>query len=86
MSENFSARPCVLISYQLSSKHIYVHTHTHTHTHTHIYIYIYIYIYVTVATRVMQSSYNSLSTSVSDCVKRKQKEVDTYSLTLLWGC
>ena len=50
------------------------------------YIYIYIYIYIselTVVTRVMQRSFNELSTSVSDYVKCKQTGVYTYTLNSL---
>ena len=37
----------------------------------------------TVVTRVMQTFYNELSISVSDSVKYKQKEVNTYTLNFL---
>ena len=38
---------------------------------------------LTVATCVMQSSSNELSTSISDSVKCKQKEINTYTLNSL---
>ena len=42
----------------------------------HIYICVCVYIYY--VTRVMQSSSNELSTSVSNSIKYKQKKVNTY--------
>ena len=38
---------------------------------------------LTVTTRVMQSSFNELSSSVADSVKCKQKEIDKYTLNSL---
>ena len=43
---------------------------------------------ITVATRLMQSTSNELSTSVSDSAKSKQLKLDTYPLIskLIWRC
>ena len=81
------------------------HTHTHTHTHSlslSLSLSVYIYIYIcdprrlstlakelTVATHVIQSSSNKLSTPVSVSVNVNKRKINSYTFKffrLLWDC